>query len=135
MFGALLGMGVFINFYYLPSASALYPNASLPITVFIGLGMTLLIASVYWMLSTAMPRTGGDYIYVSRIFHPSIGFMANVMFVVIVTTWVGFFPPLAGSQGFATMLSNLAIATGTRATSRLFLGSPLLLVNSWSAAS
>jgi amino acid transporter len=112
MLGNVIGMGVFINLYYLPGASALYPNASLPLTVVLGLLLTLAIASVYWLLSTAMPRTGGDYVYVSRIFHPSIGFMANLMFVVIVTTWVGFFPPLAGSQGIATMLSNLAIATG-----------------------
>jgi basic amino acid/polyamine antiporter, APA family len=112
MLGNVIGMGVFINLYYLPGASALYPNASLPITVILGLLLTLAIASVYWLLSSAMPRTGGDYVYVSRIFHPSIGFMANLMFVVIVTTWVGFFPPLAGSQGIASMLSNLAIATG-----------------------
>lgn len=112
MFGNVIGMGVFINLYYLPGASALYPSASLPLTVFIALALSLLIASVYWMLSTAMPRTGGDYVYVSRIFHPTIGFMTNLMFVVIVTTWVGFFPPLAASQGLATMFSNLAIATG-----------------------
>jgi amino acid transporter len=112
MFANVMGMGVFINLYYLPGASALYPNASLPLTVILGLGMTLLIASVYWFLSTSMPRTGGDYVYVSRIFHPSIGFIANLMFVFIVTSWVGFFPPLAGSQGIATALSNLAIATG-----------------------
>jgi len=112
MLGNVIGMGVFINFYYMPGASALYPNASLPLTVVFGLLLTLAIASVYWLLSTSMPRTGGDYIYVSRIFHPSIGFMANLMFVVIVTTWVGFFPPLAGSQGIATMLTNLTIATG-----------------------
>ncbi len=111
MLGNVIGMGVFINFYYMPGASDLYPHASLPLTVVFGLLLTLTIASVYWLLSTAMPRTGGDYIYVSRIFHPSIGFMANLMFVVIVTTWVGFFAPLAGSQGIGTMLSNLAIAT------------------------
>ena len=112
MLGNMAGMGVFVNFYYLPSASALYPNASLPLTVILALLLTLAVAGVYWLLATAMPRTGGDYIYASRIFHPLIAFMANLMFVVIVTTWVGFFPPLAGSQGIATMLSNLAIATG-----------------------
>src|SRR5208283_6154156 len=113
MLGNVMGMGVFINLYYLPGASALYPGADLPLTVFIALGMTLLIATVYWFLSTSMPRTGGDYVYVSRIFHPAIGFMTNLMFVVIVTTWVGFFPPLVASQGIATMLSNLAISTGS----------------------
>ncbi len=112
MLANVIGMGIFINVYYVASASALYPNADLPTTVAIGLVFNLAVAFVYWMLATAMPRTGGDYVYVSRIFHPALGFMANLMFVVIVTSWVGFFPPLAGSQGIYTALVNLATITG-----------------------
>jgi len=70
-----------------------------------------LVAYVYWMLSTAMPRTGGDYIYVSRIFHPALGFMTNLMFVVLMITWAGLFPQLIASQALQMMFANLYMVT------------------------
>jgi amino acid transporter len=90
----LVGMGILVNIFWVYYASALYPNADLPSTVFIAMVLNLLIAYVYWMLATAMPRTGGDYVYVSRIFHPALGFMENLMFVVIMISWAGLFPQL-----------------------------------------
>jgi amino acid transporter len=108
-------MGIFVNIYYISTASAIYPGADLPTTVIFGLILNLLIGYVYWMLATAMPRTGGDYVYVSRIFHPALGFMANLMFVTIVSSWIGVYPPLSSTQGFYTMLVNLSTVTGNPA--------------------
>ncbi|MEM3638318.1 MAG: amino acid permease [Conexivisphaerales archaeon] len=110
----LIGMGILVNIFWVVYASALYPNADLPSTVFVGLLLNLLVASVYWMLATAMPRTGGDYIYVSRIIHPAVGFMANAMFVAIMVSWAGLFPQLMASQGLQMMFANLASATGNQ---------------------
>jgi amino acid transporter len=33
--------------------------------------------AVWWMLSSVMPRTGGDYVFASRALHPSLGFAAS----------------------------------------------------------
>src|SRR5260370_24685942 len=46
----------------------------------VGLGPALL----YSMLGAAMPRTGGDYVYVSRVIHPALGFMTTWIFTVTV---------------------------------------------------
>ena len=105
-------MGLLANCFWIVFASALYPNASLPDTVFIALGLNLLIAFVYWMLSTAMPRTGGDYIYVGRTIHPAVGFMTNVMFVVMMVSWSGIMPAYAAQYGLQIMFTNLAVVTG-----------------------
>ncbi|HKM78519.1 MAG TPA: APC family permease, partial [Candidatus Bathyarchaeia archaeon] len=34
-------------------------------------------AMIYSMLAASMPRSGGDYVYVSRIIHPALGFMTS----------------------------------------------------------
>lgn len=108
----LIGMGILVNIFWVYYASAGYPNADLPSTVFIGMVLNLLIAYVYWMLASAMPRTGGDYVYVSRIFHPAIGFMENLMFVALMITWAGLFPQLIAAQGLQMMFANLYMVTG-----------------------
>lgn len=108
----LVGMGLVVNLWWVVWASFLYPNADLPSTAFIGLGISVALAFVYWMLSTAMPRTGGDYVYVGRILHPSIGFMVNFMVAVICMTWVGIFTQYNAAYFMPTMLTNLAHGTG-----------------------
>jgi len=122
----LVGMGILVNIFWVVYASASYPGADLPATVFTALVVNLVVAYVYWMLSTAMPRTGGDYVWVGRIFHPSIAFMVNVVFVVIMITWAGLFPYLAVASKLQMIFTNLAITTGDQsyAATAAALGEP-----------
>ena len=108
----LLGMGILVNIFWVVYASASYPGADLTATVFTALVVNLLVAYVYWMLSSAMPRTGGDYIWVGRIIHPALAFMVNAVFVVIMITWAGLFPYLAVAFKLQMIFTNLAITTG-----------------------
>jgi amino acid transporter len=108
----LVAMGLVVNIWWVVWASLLYPAADLPSTVFIALVANLVVAFVYWMLSTAMPRTGGDYVYVGRILHPAIGFMVNFLIVTAMITWVGMFAQLNAAYFMPTMLINLAHGTG-----------------------
>src|SRR5208337_2842801 len=110
----LVGMGILVNIFWVVYASASYPGADLRSTVFTALIVNALVAYVYWMLSTSMPRTGGDYVWVGRIFHPSIAFMANVVFVVIMITWAGLFPYLTAAFKLQMLFTNLAITTGNQ---------------------
>jgi amino acid transporter len=41
-------------------------------------------AAVIYLLSTAMPRVGGQYVWISRILNPSIGYFANIF------AWLGY---------------------------------------------
>ena len=59
------------------------PGASLPLaTIFVAIGTTFL-GIMYSMLIASMPRSGGDYVFNSRILHPVIGMMTGVNFTVI----------------------------------------------------
>ncbi len=110
----LVGMGIVVNLFWVIFASATYPGADLTATVFTALIVNLLIAYVYWMLATAMPRTGGDYVFVGRILHPALGFMVNATFVYLMISWPGLFSQLTVAQGFQMMFANLGIVTGNQ---------------------
>ena len=68
----------------------------------VGLGPALL----YSMLGAAMPRTGGDYVYVSRVIHPALGFMTNWLFTLTVISFIG-----SAGYVFPSSALNIFVAT------------------------
>ncbi|MEM2135968.1 MAG: APC family permease [Candidatus Jordarchaeaceae archaeon] len=54
-----------------------FPGANLPVSYMGGLILMLPIAVVYAVLARAMPRSGGDYVFISRILGPGWGFIAS----------------------------------------------------------
>ena len=69
--------------------------AALPLVL-----ITLSIGVVYSFLTATMPRSGGDYVFNSRILHPSLGFAFNFALVFLQTLWVGFILWFVWSAGF-----------------------------------
>ena len=108
----LVAMGIVVNFFWVVFASAGYPNANLVTTVGIGVLINVGVGYVYWMLASAMPRSGGDYIFVGRIFHPSVGFATNAVFTVVFITWAGYFAYYLSSYGLPMMFASFSIAGG-----------------------
>jgi amino acid transporter len=92
LFANLVAMGIIVNYFWIVFASAGYPNANLVTTVLIGVLINVGVGYVYWMLSSAMPRSGGDYVFMGRIFHPSIGLGTNLLFSVVFISWAGYWP-------------------------------------------
>src|SRR5487761_1509965 len=69
-----------------------FPGASLPIGILLAFIPAGLIAAVYVFFSVAMPRSGGDYVFISRTLHPALGFAANFRYVggnAVCSNWVG----------------------------------------------
>jgi APA family basic amino acid/polyamine antiporter len=68
-------------------------------------------AAVYAELGAMMPRAGGEYVYLSRAFHPVLGFLSG--FVALV---VGFAAPVAaGALAFGDYVRALAPGVPARA--------------------
>jgi amino acid transporter len=65
-----------------------FPNGNIGLAVLIATIGAMFTTSVYAMLTAAMPRSGGDYTYVSRILHPSIGFAGNFNWAFLNIFWV-----------------------------------------------
>jgi len=50
--------------------------------------IVLLTVFMFSVLSAAMPRSGGGYVYISRVIHPSVGFLASwVEYFSITVSW------------------------------------------------
>jgi basic amino acid/polyamine antiporter, APA family len=66
----------------------------------------LALLGVYYIFSTSMPRSGGDYVYVGRILHPALGLAANFVGVTLfLWFWIADGASLFSSQGLAQILS------------------------------
>jgi basic amino acid/polyamine antiporter, APA family len=139
LFANLVAMGIIVNFFWIVFASYGYPNANLVTTVGIGVLINVGVGFVYWMLSSAMPRSGGDYVFMGRIFHPSIGLATNLVFSAVFITWAGLFAWYVTDYGIPMVLGSYSIAGGgtqvlswsatlTSSTTDIFVVSAIILL-------
>jgi APA family basic amino acid/polyamine antiporter len=77
------------------------PEANVLLTVVVGTIFTVANALTYGYLSAAMPRSGGDYVFLGRVVHPAVGFTANWGF-----TW----SQILGMALYASFTVNFGIA-------------------------
>ncbi len=78
-------------------------SPSLMIILWIGGGLLALCGALcYGALGAAMPRAGGEYAYLSELYHPLLGFLTGW-----ISFFVGFSAPLAASSlGFSEYLAS-----------------------------
>jgi APA family basic amino acid/polyamine antiporter len=112
LFANLVAMGIIVNYFWVVYASAGYSHANLITTVGIGVLINVAVGYIYWMLSSAMPRSGGDYVFMGRIFHPSIGLGTNLVFTVVFVSWAGLFSWYVASVAIPMMLAAYSVAGG-----------------------
>src|SRR5213079_2412614 len=78
----------------------------------VGGGAALCGALCYSELSAALPRSGGEYHFLSQIYHPALGFMAGFV---------------SATVGFAAPVALAAMAFGKYFESVFGVGSPVVL--------
>ncbi|HET7704254.1 MAG TPA: APC family permease [Candidatus Limnocylindrales bacterium] len=79
---------VYIMFTYW-AHPAVFPQSNLLLAIPIAAALALPFNLLYGMLSSIMPRTGSEYVFLSRTFHPAIGFMASFAAAMSQSFWVG----------------------------------------------
>ncbi len=98
-------------FYWLLVGS--YSGGSAVIGILIAAGLGLPGAFLYAMLTQMMPRSGGDYVFNSRILHPAIGFAANFSYCLWVIISSGIYTTYIASYGFGAFARTMAGFTGS----------------------
>lgn len=89
-----------------------YPGASMELaTVAVTLG-GIALGLVYALMSSVYPRSGGEYVFLSRVLHPAIGFVASVSFAFWETFYTGIVAAFLAIFGFSPLFATLALQTG-----------------------
>ena len=130
-FSSMVGTGVFTSLGFqigpLPS-----PFVILLLWALGGV-VALCGALSYAELAAALPRSGGEYHFLSRIFHPALGLMAG-----IISVFVGFAAPIAlGAMAFGRyvaaafpamppLVSSVCVVLVLAGQQRVLLGARLL---------
>lgn len=89
----------------------LYPQANIYLATLIALVISLPVSWVYAKLAGVFPRSGGDYVYVSRILHPALGFTSNLSYCIWGMFYVGVSGVFLGIYGVAPLLRVLGAYT------------------------
>lgn len=63
-----------------------FPGAYLPITLALVVVPLIFLGELYVVMSSSMPRSGGDYVWTSRILHPALG--VAISFYVVFFFWI-----------------------------------------------
>ncbi len=92
---------------------AFYPGSNIQLSFVLALIIVLPTSLVFAMLSVAMPRSGGDYVYVSRALGPAWGMMSNWNQTVWWVLYGGVPSAFFAYYGLTPLLRSLGVLTNT----------------------
>ena len=101
-----LAIGVFI-------ALVGFPGGNLIVAAIIATPIALATAYTYGLLTAAMPRTGGDYVYVSRILHPIWGLVSSCALALAGLTSIAFLCIAFCQLGLSPAFSTIGVVAGS----------------------
>src|SRR5271170_6381562 len=95
--GVFMSLGWQVSGFTRPDGTSLLTGSVFPIIMLwiVGGVLALCGALCYAELATALPRSGGEYNFLSRIYHPMVGFCTGLC-----SASVGFAAPIAASAIF-----------------------------------
>jgi basic amino acid/polyamine antiporter, APA family len=130
-------------------ALATFPGGSIWLGFAMALGVAIVISICYGLFTSAIPRSGGDYVLVGRVTHPVIGLISSffwtsgvilsIAFIALAFVTVGLGPSLtavglvSGHHSLVTAGNDLATSEGWQFAigTLLILVSAVLLAGGW----
>ncbi len=110
----VLNIGVIFPWVYITTL-AIYPGASVWGGIVITGIFTGFLAVVYAGLASAMPRTGGDYVFQSRTLRPWLGFaIDSTMIITFFLQWQALGGWLVAILGLSPLFTGLGITMGNQ---------------------
>ncbi|HTW00913.1 MAG TPA: APC family permease [Streptosporangiaceae bacterium] len=110
-----LGMNVAVgSVLLLQQAPAIFPGGNMVLSIIIGtVIMAFTLLWVYSEFAAAMPRSGGDYVFVSRALHPFLGWLLSwSQGIWLIFFWIGFNAWFALISAVPSALITIGSVTG-----------------------
>ncbi|HEU4673091.1 MAG TPA: APC family permease [Candidatus Limnocylindrales bacterium] len=106
-----IGIGVAFILLFVPG---FYAGADLFQSMVIAALLAIPMALVYAFFSAAIPRSGGDYVYISRTLHPLLGFVASWNWVAWMTVYIGVPAAYLAQYGLSGLFRMTGVAAGSQ---------------------
>lgn len=122
LFWINLPLGAFV----IVLAPSIWPGVDLVTGLLLTTAILAVPILMYGFLASAMPRAGGEYVYISRIIHPAVGFVVNLaltlVLIMVAGMYAGWMSVVGVSPVFATLgsvlnnpdLTNLSITVSSK---------------------
>jgi APA family basic amino acid/polyamine antiporter len=105
-----IGIGVAFILLFVPG---FYAGADLFQGIVLALLLAIPMALTYAFFAAAIPRSGGDYVYISRSLHPVLGFVASWNWLAWMTVYVGVPAAYFAQYGLSGLFRVLGVAAGS----------------------
>ncbi len=104
-----IGVALSLSLFF---AYGAFPGANLVVALLVALVGIFFTYVMFALLSSAMPRIGGDYTYISRILNPALALASNVTFVAALVLAIGWIAAIAVRQAIAPAMAQIGIISG-----------------------
>ncbi len=103
-----------------------FPGVNLIGAVIVAAIASFSLAIVYWLFNVSMPRSGGDYVWNTRVLHPALGFAANFSLTIWTIFYIAAYSGFVSNIGLSGFLTTLGVVYGNSSLSNVgsFFGTP-----------
>ncbi len=105
-----IAIGVAFIFLFIPAGA--YPGSNIFLSIIFTTVAVIPTNLVYGMLASAMPRSGGEYVYVSRTLGPLWGLAANWNYTVWSFFYIGVPAAFLGKYGISSLMRTVGVNSG-----------------------
>ena len=106
--------------FYLLWGVTFFAGAQMQISILFMLTL-IPFAAIYTYFSSAMPRSGGEYIYVSRVLNPFLGFIASWTLCIVGLNWQGNNTNFVVNWGFGHAITQMGLINQNESLTNLGL--------------
>lgn len=104
-----IGVSLALSLFFVYGA---FPGANLLVALLIGFAGATFTYVTFALLSSAMPRIGGDYTFISRILHPALALASNVTFLAAELLAMGWITTIAVRDALAPAFAQIGTLSG-----------------------
>jgi amino acid transporter len=108
-----INTGIGIAYVFLLS-TAFYPGANHLLALAVCAVFCVIQTLTYLFFTMTMPRSGGEYMFISRTLHPSLGFSISFSYALMMLFYSAFAAAQFGSMGLSSMFQTLSVRLGNQ---------------------